>query len=151
MFAEPGGVAGDLGSGGGVPGLPLALVTPGWTWLLIEAMSRRADFLRRAVSRLSISARVHVLDRPAEEVGRGRWAGRTRCDRGTIVRPARSRGRVRCAPSPCRRRSGRERATRPTAGALARRGTCSTGSAPSHGCPGRGGRVRRQRPANGLS
>lgn len=40
----------DLGSGAGIPGLPLAIALPGATVALVESASRRAAFLERAVA-----------------------------------------------------------------------------------------------------
>jgi hypothetical protein len=67
--APPPARAADLGSGGGVPGLALALAFPGSRWLLVESMARRAEFLRRAVSRLELDDRVEVAEVRAEDVG----------------------------------------------------------------------------------
>jgi 16S rRNA (guanine527-N7)-methyltransferase len=50
----------DLGSGGGVPGLLIAAERPDLTIWLIERRGARADFLRRVVLRLEMSARVSV-------------------------------------------------------------------------------------------
>lgn len=69
--------AADLGSGGGLPGLPLALVLPGSTWTLVEAASRRAGFLRDAVRVLGLEARVTVVEERAELVGRSATHRRT--------------------------------------------------------------------------
>lgn len=62
--------AADLGSGGGVPGLSLALHFPGTEWVLVEVAARRAVFLRRAVVALDLAARVVVVEERAEVVGR---------------------------------------------------------------------------------
>ncbi len=64
------GRAADLGSGGGVPGLVLALACPESDWILIEAQTRRADFLDSAVQQLGLGSRVSVLHERAEVVGR---------------------------------------------------------------------------------
>jgi len=61
----------DLGSGGGLPGLPLALAWPTTRWLLLDANARRADFLRHAASALDLSGRVEVIEQRAELAGRG--------------------------------------------------------------------------------
>ena len=50
----------DVGSGTGVPGLPLALVMPGLQMDLIERVARKAAFLRHAVARLGLVSRVRV-------------------------------------------------------------------------------------------
>jgi 16S rRNA (guanine527-N7)-methyltransferase len=62
--------AADLGSGAGVPGLPLALHFPATRWTLVEASVRRAAFLRAAVSRLGVRDRITVVEDRAEAVGR---------------------------------------------------------------------------------
>ena len=62
--------AADLGSGAGLPGLPLALALADCGWLLIESSSRRADFLRVAVRRLGMVELVAVARERAEVVGR---------------------------------------------------------------------------------
>jgi 16S rRNA (guanine527-N7)-methyltransferase len=60
----------DLGSGGGLPGLVVAETWPEVVMVLLDASRRRADFLRRAVDRLSLSGRVTVLAERAEVCGR---------------------------------------------------------------------------------
>lgn len=44
----------DLGSGAGLPGLPLAIARPDLTVVLLEPMQRRIDFLELAVATLSL-------------------------------------------------------------------------------------------------
>jgi 16S rRNA (guanine527-N7)-methyltransferase len=60
----------DLGSGGGVPGLALALWWPASRWVLIDAGERRAVFLADAVETLDLADRITVVHRPAESAGR---------------------------------------------------------------------------------
>jgi 16S rRNA (guanine527-N7)-methyltransferase len=62
--------AADLGSGGGVPALVLALRFEGTEWSLVEAASRRAAFLRGAVATLGLDHRAVVVEERAEVVGR---------------------------------------------------------------------------------
>jgi 16S rRNA (guanine527-N7)-methyltransferase len=50
----------DVGSGTGVPGLPLALVMPGLQMDLVERVARKAAFLRHAAARLGLASRVRV-------------------------------------------------------------------------------------------
>jgi 16S rRNA (guanine527-N7)-methyltransferase len=71
--AAPDGMAVDLGSGGGLPGIVLALLWPGSKWLLVDSNHRRADWLRGAVSSLGIQARVEVVCDRAERIARSRW------------------------------------------------------------------------------
>jgi len=60
----------DLGSGGGVPGLILALRWPETSVALLEVRARRVDFLVEAVAALGIAGRVGVVAGRAEEVAR---------------------------------------------------------------------------------
>jgi 16S rRNA (guanine527-N7)-methyltransferase len=65
------GVVVDLGSGGGVPGLVIAVERPDLEVVLVDAMAKRCRFLRSAVAALGLDARVRVVEGRAEEVGRG--------------------------------------------------------------------------------
>jgi 16S rRNA (guanine527-N7)-methyltransferase len=49
----------DLGSGGGFPGIPIALCRPKITVTLAESNGKKAAFLREAVRLLGISSKVH--------------------------------------------------------------------------------------------
>jgi 16S rRNA (guanine527-N7)-methyltransferase len=60
----------DVGTGGGVPGIPLAIARPDVRVTLIEATKKKAVFLREAVASLGLS-NVTVLDDRAEDVGLG--------------------------------------------------------------------------------
>jgi 16S rRNA (guanine527-N7)-methyltransferase len=59
----------DVGSGGGLPGLPLKIARPGLDVTLVESDQAKAAFLIQAAARLGLSG-VEVLAQPAEEVGR---------------------------------------------------------------------------------
>ncbi len=50
----------DLGSGAGLPALPLADHFPATTWTLIERRTSRAELLTRAVRRLGLTDRIEV-------------------------------------------------------------------------------------------
>lgn len=74
---EPGYVV-DLGSGGGVPGLILAMAWPRATFVLLDSSERRTVALARAVGRLGLEDRVVVVRARAEDVGRDpAWRGRS--------------------------------------------------------------------------
>ena len=60
----------DLGSGGGVPGLVLALQRPGFDVVLVDAAQRRTEFLTWAVEELGLEQRVRVVRGRAEELAR---------------------------------------------------------------------------------
>ncbi len=61
----------DVGSGGGLPGLPIKLAAPRVGVTLIEATAKKARFLRHAVEALAVDG-VEVVNGRAEEVGRAR-------------------------------------------------------------------------------
>jgi 16S rRNA (guanine527-N7)-methyltransferase len=65
----------DLGSGAGVPGLPLAIARPDLTVVLLDAGERRVAFLQDAVEALDLSDRVSVVHGRAEVLGRGPLRG----------------------------------------------------------------------------
>lgn len=48
----------DIGSGAGLPGIPLALARPDISVALIEPLLRRSDFLREVIDELGIDCRV---------------------------------------------------------------------------------------------
>ena len=60
----------DLGSGGGVPGLVLALAWPAAEVVLLDAAARRVAFLAEAVAELGLGDRVSVVQARAETGGR---------------------------------------------------------------------------------
>jgi 16S rRNA (guanine527-N7)-methyltransferase len=58
----------DVGSGAGLPGIPMAIAQPNAHFTLIEPMERRSDWLLLVVSELGLK-NVSVLRARAEEVG----------------------------------------------------------------------------------
>jgi 16S rRNA (guanine527-N7)-methyltransferase len=59
----------DVGTGGGVPGIPLAIARPEAQVLLIESTRKKAVFLQSAIADLSLT-NVKVSDQRAEDVAR---------------------------------------------------------------------------------
>ncbi|GAA4962554.1 16S rRNA (guanine(527)-N(7))-methyltransferase RsmG [Kineococcus glutinatus] len=58
----------DIGSGAGLPGIPLALARPDLRVTLVEPLERRYHFLREAVAALDLADRCHVVRARAEEL-----------------------------------------------------------------------------------
>lgn len=61
----------DVGTGGGVPGLPLAIVMPHLHMTLLEATGKKVEFLKQAVATLGLS-NVSVIQGRAEDLGQDR-------------------------------------------------------------------------------
>lgn len=79
----------DLGSGGGVPAIPLAIARPDVQWLLVDSVTRKARALEAFAGALAL-ANVSIAAHRAEDLGRDP-AHRERADLAT----ARA-----CAPLP---------------------------------------------------
>jgi 16S rRNA (guanine527-N7)-methyltransferase len=63
----------DLGTGGGVPGLPLASWRTDLAWVLADVMAKRIAFVRSAVDELGLT--VTVLEGRAEDLAKDdQWA-----------------------------------------------------------------------------
>ncbi len=58
----------DLGSGAGLPGIPLAIALKDHHFTLVERMGRRVGFLRNALATCRLTGRVEVLDKDLKEV-----------------------------------------------------------------------------------
>ena len=73
MHTHAGGIASlaDLGTGAGLPGIPLAIALPGLQVTLVESNGKKARFLREAVRSLGLNntrvaeSRAEALDMPA--------------------------------------------------------------------------------------
>ncbi len=68
----------DLGSGGGLPGIPLALALPATHAVLVEPIGKKARFLETAVGAIGAGDRIGVANARAEALAddprhRGRW------------------------------------------------------------------------------
>jgi 16S rRNA (guanine527-N7)-methyltransferase len=64
----------DIGSGAGLPGIPLALARPDLEIVLLEPLARRVDWLRGTLDELGLAA-VVVRGRAEEPAIRRRWSG----------------------------------------------------------------------------
>jgi 16S rRNA (guanine527-N7)-methyltransferase len=71
VFPEPPASAMDIGSGGGLPGIPLAIAWPETSVLLVESRERKAGFLEHAVRTLHLK-NVRVACARVEDVG-SKW------------------------------------------------------------------------------
>ena len=58
----------DVGSGGGLPGIPLKVVLPGISTTLVESIGKKAEFLHYAAEELKLN-RVEILNDRVEDVG----------------------------------------------------------------------------------
>lgn len=58
VASSPSGPAIDVGSGAGLPGIPLAIAVPERLWRLLEPRSKRAAFLDEVVRELGLNAEV---------------------------------------------------------------------------------------------
>ena len=74
---EPGERVVDIGSGAGLPGIPLAIARPDLSVTLVEPLLRRSEFLREAIEELGIEVAVvrgRAEDRTIREEAGGRDA-----------------------------------------------------------------------------
>jgi 16S rRNA (guanine527-N7)-methyltransferase len=60
----------DVGSGAGLPGVPLALARPDLSVVLVDSLARRTAFLTEVVEALDLADRVSVVQGRAEELAR---------------------------------------------------------------------------------
>lgn len=58
----------DIGSGGGLPGIPLAILSPNTKVTLVERRQKKSKVIASIVSKLDLDSRVRVLARSFEEV-----------------------------------------------------------------------------------
>jgi 16S rRNA (guanine527-N7)-methyltransferase len=64
----------DVGSGAGLPGIPLALARPEARIVLVEPLARRVEWLREVIADLGVAVEVE-RGRAEEDVVRRRWEG----------------------------------------------------------------------------
>ncbi len=84
----------DLGSGGGMPGIPLALCLPRSSIDLVESKRRRCSFLAEAIRELDLDRRVTVTEADARRLKRAETpdaiVARAFLPRGELLPVARS-------------------------------------------------------------
>lgn len=84
---EPGQRCVDLGSGGGFPGVPVAILRPEVRMVLVDAAARKVAFLRSALAEAGLE-RVEVLQARAEALGRAAgWRESVDCVLARAVAP----------------------------------------------------------------
>ena len=66
-LVRPGAKVADVGSGAGLPGIPMAIARPGAEFVLIEPMERRSNWMLEVVEHLGLK-NVRVLRSRAEDV-----------------------------------------------------------------------------------
>jgi 16S rRNA (guanine527-N7)-methyltransferase len=71
-LVKPGELVADVGSGAGLPGIPMAIAAPDTDFVLIEPMDRRASWLQEVVDELDLQ-NVEVVRARAEEVEGGQF------------------------------------------------------------------------------
>jgi 16S rRNA (guanine527-N7)-methyltransferase len=68
LLRDDAGRVADLGSGGGLPGIPLAVALPSTRFVLVESVGKKARFLATAVAALGLDDRVTVAAERAEDL-----------------------------------------------------------------------------------
>lgn len=68
LLDENGGTICDVGSGGGLPGIVLAILLKKRNFVLVERSAKRCGFLRNVVSLCNLSNRVEVVEKDLKEV-----------------------------------------------------------------------------------
>lgn len=76
----------DVGSGGGLPALPLAVLRPALSIRLFEPIAKKAAFLRTAIRELSATQRLTVVGARAETAAPGKFD--VAVSRATLPPPA---------------------------------------------------------------
>jgi 16S rRNA (guanine(527)-N(7))-methyltransferase RsmG len=60
----------DVGSGGGIPGIVLGVISPSVRVTLVERRQKKASVLHNIISELGLEKRVRVISRSFEEIGK---------------------------------------------------------------------------------
>jgi 16S rRNA (guanine(527)-N(7))-methyltransferase GidB len=59
----------DIGTGAGFPGIPLKIMFPQWSFVLLDSLNKRVNFLNRVIEELELK-NIRVIHGRAEEFGR---------------------------------------------------------------------------------
>ncbi|MGM9998098.1 MAG: 16S rRNA (guanine(527)-N(7))-methyltransferase RsmG [Candidatus Bruticola sp.] len=67
----------DIGSGAGVPGIPLAIVRPESFFIMVESQNRKSAWIEEQILDLGIQAKAHALPMRIEDVAHSdNWRGK---------------------------------------------------------------------------
>jgi 16S rRNA (guanine527-N7)-methyltransferase len=57
----------DIGSGGGFPGIPIAIVKPEWSVTLVDSIKKKCDYMHKIVNVLKLN-NVEIINKRAETI-----------------------------------------------------------------------------------
>ncbi|MBI3590692.1 MAG: 16S rRNA (guanine(527)-N(7))-methyltransferase RsmG [Candidatus Melainabacteria bacterium] len=63
----------DIGSGGGFPAIPLAIMKPDWDFVLCESIKKKAGFLTTLVKELNLEKRVTIINDRVETLSNNQF------------------------------------------------------------------------------
>ena len=67
----------DIGSGAGVPGIPLSIVRPDSFFIMVESQTRKANWIEEQILELGIEDKAHALPMRIEDVAHSdNWRGK---------------------------------------------------------------------------
>ncbi|MBQ7502340.1 16S rRNA (guanine(527)-N(7))-methyltransferase RsmG [bacterium] len=76
-FIKSGSRIADLGSGAGIPGIPLAIVNPECSFIMIESQNRKAKWIEEQIIHLNLQTRAHALPMRIEDAAHNpNWRGK---------------------------------------------------------------------------
>ena len=76
-FISAGQRVADLGSGAGVPGIPLAIVRPDSFFIMVESQTRKANWIEEQILELGLQSLAHALPMRIEDVAHSdNWRGK---------------------------------------------------------------------------
>ena len=76
-FIGQGQCVADIGSGAGVPGIPLSIVRPDSFFIMVESQTRKANWIEEQILELGIEDKAHALPMRIEDVAHSdNWRGK---------------------------------------------------------------------------